>query len=245
MNDEENLQLAGLTIALEETATRSRVLYDRNDASQLSHTPISISVGPQNPAQSRVKRAMDILIAACALLFVLPLMIVAAAAVRLDSPGPVFFRQRRGGYGGETFEILKFRTMYVLEDSGPIRHATRNDSRITRVGGFLRRRSIDELPQLINVLRGDMSIVGPRPHALSHDEFYGQEIPHYCERTRVRPGITGLAQMSGHRGEVSDVAAMASRVTLDLEYIETWSVLLDVKILFRTLMFCFSDDRAY
>jgi putative colanic acid biosynthesis UDP-glucose lipid carrier transferase len=245
MNDEENLQLAGVSIALEEAAARNRSIYDRNEAPQLAPAAISISVRPRDPAQSRVKRALDILVAAAALLFVLPLMIAAAVAVRLDSPGPIFFRQRRGGYGGETFEILKFRTMYVLEDSGPIRQATRNDSRITRVGGFLRRRSIDELPQLINVLRGDMSIVGPRPHALSHDEFYGQEIPQYCERTRVRPGITGLAQMSGYRGEVPDVATMASRVRLDLEYIENWSIVLDAKIILRTILFCFVDNRAY
>ena len=193
---------------------------------------------------SRRKRALDIVGAACGLVFLAPLLAVTALAIRLDSKGPVLFRQRRGGAKGQAFEILKFRTMAVLEDGETVPHAKRGDPRITRVGAFLRKSSIDELPQLINVLRGEMSLVGPRPHALAHDRYYAPLVPGYHLRFDVRPGLTGLAQISGHRGDVEDVAAMAARIGADVKYIETWDMRTDCKILVLTAAKALFDPRA-
>ena len=190
------------------------------------------------------KRAIDIVGALLGLIFLAPLLAVVALAIRLDSRGPVLFRQRRGGTRGQSFEILKFRSMTVLEDGDTIAHAKRGDRRVTKVGAFLRKSSIDELPQLINVLRGEMSLVGPRPHALAHDRYYGPLVPNYHLRFDVKPGLTGLAQISGHRGDIEDVEAMSARVGADVKYIDTWTLGADCKILLLTVSRAFIDPRA-
>jgi exopolysaccharide biosynthesis polyprenyl glycosylphosphotransferase len=181
------------------------------------------------------KRLFDVASAGMGLLTLAPLMIVVAMAIRIDSPGPVFFRQKRGGFNGRTFQILKFRTMRVLEDGPRIRQASRHDDRVTRIGKILRWSSIDELPQLINVLRGDMSLVGPRPHALAHDEAYRALIANYPFRQFVKPGITGWAQVNGFRGETPTLALMKQRVDLDLWYARNCSFWLDLWILIGTV----------
>jgi putative colanic acid biosynthesis UDP-glucose lipid carrier transferase len=202
-------------------------------------------VTPAAVGRSISKRSFDILVALVVLLFVAPVLIGAALAVWVESGGPVLFRQRRTGYKGERFVILKFRTMNVLEDGAVLKHATRDDARVTRVGAFLRKTSIDELPQLFNVLRGDMSLVGPRPHALAHDEYYASRLPDYNLRFQARPGLTGLAQVSGLRGEVRALDAMARRVEADIDYIGKWSPALDLKIMARTVPLIFHDPAAY
>jgi putative colanic acid biosynthesis UDP-glucose lipid carrier transferase len=196
-------------------------------------------------ATSSLKRFLDIVVAGGALLLFLPLLLSVMVAIQLESPGPAIFRQRRTGYRGKVFTILKFRTMTVAEDNAQVRQATRNDDRVTAVGALLRKLSIDELPQLWNVLRGDMSIVGPRPHALAHDEYYGALIPTYAARFRAKPGLTGYAQVNGFRGEISDTRCMNDRVAADNSYIEEWSLALDLAILLRTIPLIFRDPRAY
>jgi exopolysaccharide biosynthesis polyprenyl glycosylphosphotransferase len=183
------------------------------------------------------KRALDILFSGCGLVVVAPLLVVIALLIRLDSPGPALFRQTRKGLNGSPFRIYKFRTMRVQEDGPVVRQATRNDARVTRLGRWLRRTSIDELPQLINVLRGEMSLVGPRPHALAHDDYYAQKISTYTARFAVRPGITGWAQVNGARGETPRIPDMERRVELDLVYVQNASMWLYLKILVRTVLF--------
>jgi putative colanic acid biosynthesis UDP-glucose lipid carrier transferase len=172
-------------------------------------------------------------------------MLLIAVAIRLDSPGRILFRQDRHGLGGERIVVYKFRTMTVEENGPHIRQATRDDPRVTRVGRFLRRTSLDELPQLINVLQGRMSLVGPRPHAVAHNDEYRKLISGYMVRHKVAPGITGLAQVSGYRGETSTLDDMRRRVQYDLEYLRHWCWLLDMKILLRTLVLVIRDKRAY
>ena len=196
-------------------------------------------------ATDPLKRLFDILAAGFGLLLFLPLLVLVMLAIRIESPGAAIFRQRRTGYRGQVFTILKFRTMTVTEDCAKLRQATKNDERVTEVGALLRKLSIDELPQLWNVLKGDMSIVGPRPHALAHDEYYGALIPTYAARFRARPGLTGYAQVNGFRGEISDTRCMSDRVAADNSYIEAWSPALDVAILARTVPLIFRDPRAY
>jgi len=196
-------------------------------------------------ATSRAKRWLDIVASSAALLLFLPLLLVIAVAVRFESRGPALFRQRRTGLNGQVFTIYKFRTMTVAEDSGPIRHATKNDARVTPLGLILRKCSLDELPQLLNILKGDMSIVGPRPHAVSHDELYSARIPTYNLRFRAKPGLTGLAQVSGFRGEVHEAQCMIDRVAADNAYIETWSFAKDVMIMLRTIPLVLKDPNAY
>ncbi|RVU17438.1 exopolysaccharide biosynthesis polyprenyl glycosylphosphotransferase [Methylobacterium oryzihabitans] len=181
------------------------------------------------------KVALDFAAALFGLVMIAPFLIIVAVAIVLDSKGPVFFRQTRTGIDGKPFKIFKFRTMRVQEDGHVVTQAKVGDSRVTRVGRFLRKTSIDELPQLINVLRGEMSLVGPRPHALAHDQLYGREIPAYKERFAVRPGLTGWAQVQGSRGETPTTADMERRITLDLWYIENRSLLLDIQIILRTV----------
>jgi Undecaprenyl-phosphate glucose phosphotransferase len=189
---------------------------------------------PLTPAELAIKRAFDIVASAVGLLVFAPLLVAVAVAVKIDSPGPVLFRQARGGASGRTFNILKFRTMRVMEDGPVVVQATGQDERVTRIGRALRRSSIDELPQLINVLRGDMSLVGPRPHAIAHDVQYSRLIANYPKRQLVKPGITGWAQANGFRGETPNVGLMSRRCELDLWYITNWSLWLDIRILFRT-----------
>ncbi len=196
---------------------------------------VDVARAPLTASEQAVKRAFDVAVAALALLAVAPVLLVAILAIRLDTPGPVLFRQTRRGFNGRTFRILKLRTMNVLEDGPLVPQATVQDARVTRVGAWLRRTSIDELPQLWNVLRGEMSIVGPRPHAVAHDDHYHRIIQNYAFRHHVRPGITGWAQVHGHRGETREVAAMAARVEHDLWYINNWSMRTDLRIMFLTL----------
>lgn len=186
--------------------------------------------------QSRIKRFIDIVGAGLGCFVLLPFFALIASLIVLESKGPVLFRQRRSGRDGTVFSIYKFRTMKVTEDGLDIRQATRGDRRVTRLGKFLRRSSIDELPQLINVLKGEMSLVGPRPHAVAHDQYYGELVPNYHKRFWTRPGISGLAQVTGLRGEIHDVSQMHARVARDLEYIENWSPAMDVRILFLTVV---------
>ncbi|MDB5438490.1 MAG: pssY [Caulobacteraceae bacterium] len=197
------------------------------------------------PARSAAKRLLDIVVALAMLLLFLPLLVVIAAAVRAESSGPALYRQRRTGLGGAPFTILKFRTMTVADEADQVSHCTRDDTRLTALGAVLRRLSLDELPQLINVLAGDMSLVGPRPHALLHDDRYAALIPAYAERFRARPGLTGFAQINGLRGEIRDLRCMMDRVSADNLYIDEWSLWMDVVILFETLPLMFSDPKAY
>lgn len=201
-------------------------------------------VRPHGGASARRKRLLDVTVALALLVLLLPVLLTIAFVVRLDDGGPALFRQRRGGLGGAPFVIYKFRTMRVVEDGGVVRQACRNDARCTAVGRILRRLSLDELPQLINVLKGEMSLVGPRPHALAHDAQFQRDLPLYSHRFLVRPGITGLAQVCGWRGEAQTSADIAGRLEKDLEYVRTWSFWGDVKILCATLKFPM-DPRAY
>jgi len=191
------------------------------------------------------KRATDLIVAASILILTAPLLALIALLIRATSPGPAIFRQRRYGLDGEEIIIYKFRTMTVQEDGAQIRQASPNDRRTTRVGRFLRRYSLDELPQLFNVLRGEMSLVGPRPHAVAHNEMYRKLIKGYMVRHKVLPGITGLAQVNGLRGETRTITQMEARVRYDLEYVRNWSILLDLKILAKTALLVLNDARAY
>jgi putative colanic acid biosynthesis UDP-glucose lipid carrier transferase len=191
------------------------------------------------------KRLTDIGLSVVILLLFLPLLLLIAVLVKLSSPGPVIFKQRRYGLDGREIAVYKFRTMSVTEDGEQIRQASKADSRITRIGRMLRRTSLDELPQLINVLQGRMSLVGPRPHAVAHNEEYRKLIKGYMMRHKVLPGITGLAQVNGCRGETSQLEEMEARVNYDLDYLRHWSPMLDIKIILLTAVKVFRDDKAY
>jgi putative colanic acid biosynthesis UDP-glucose lipid carrier transferase len=192
-----------------------------------------------------VKRLMDMSCALLALLLLSPLLLAIAFAVKRSSPGPVLFRQRRYGLDGREIMVFKFRTMTVTENGDRVTQASRNDARVTPIGRHLRRWSLDELPQLINVLQGTMSIVGPRPHAVAHNEEYRKLIKRYMVRHKVLPGITGLAQVRGCRGETAKVEEMEARVLYDLEYMRRWSPMLDVEIMLATVAAVVRTDRAY
>lgn len=206
---------------------------------------ISIFDSPMDGAWSLVKRCEDILLSSVILAMIaLPLMLI-AIAIKLTSPGPVLFRQRRYGLDGRPIMVWKFRSMSVQENGDVITQATRNDARVTPLGAFLRRTSLDELPQFFNVLRGDMSIVGPRPHAVAHNEQYRKQVSGYMLRHKVKPGITGWAQINGWRGETDTLDKMQKRVEYDLEYIEHWSLWLDLKIILLTLFKGFLNKNAF
>jgi putative colanic acid biosynthesis UDP-glucose lipid carrier transferase len=192
-----------------------------------------------------LKRASDIVMTLAILAFIWPVMLAIAIGVRATSPGPVIFKQRRYGLYGERIFVYKFRTMSVCEDRGDVVQATRNDPRVTRFGRFLRRTSLDELPQLFNVLNGTMSLVGPRPHAIAHNEEYRKLIDGYMLRHKVRPGITGWAQVNGFRGETETLEKMRRRVEFDLHYLRNWSLGLDIAILLRTVRLIIRDSNAY
>jgi putative colanic acid biosysnthesis UDP-glucose lipid carrier transferase len=191
------------------------------------------------------KRLTDIVLSVVILLLFLPLLLLIAVLVKASSPGPIIFKQRRYGLDGREIAVYKFRTMSVTEDGAEIRQASKADKRITRIGGVLRRTSMDELPQLINVLQGRMSLVGPRPHAVAHNEEYRKLIKGYMVRHKVLPGITGLAQVNGCRGETTLLEEMEARLNYDLEYLRRWTPMLDVKIIFLTAIRVFRDDKAY
>src|SRR6266481_6396858 len=191
------------------------------------------------------KRQTDIGLSVVILLLFLPLLMLIAILVKISSPGPVIFKQRRYGLDGREIAVYKFRTMNVTEDGEQVRQASKADSRITRIGAILRRTSMDELPQLINVLQGRMSLVGPRPHAVAHNEEYRKLIKGYMVRHKVLPGITGLAQVNGCRGETSQLEEMEARVNYDLDYLRHWTPMLDIKIILLTAIKVFRDDKAY
>ncbi|MBM68591.1 MAG: undecaprenyl-phosphate glucose phosphotransferase [Haliea sp.] len=206
-------------------------------------TLIELNATALDGPEAVLKRIMDYTLSALALLLLAPLLVLLAILVRLESPGPALFVQARHGGGGRIIQVFKFRTM--REGACPDRQATRDDPRITRLGAFLRRSSLDELPQLFNVLRGDMSLVGPRPHPLALNEQFGQQLDTYMQRHRVKPGITGWAQINGFRGETDTLEKMQSRLEYDIHYIENWSLWLDIKILARTALMGWTGRNAY
>ena len=198
---------------------------------------ITLSETPLIGMRLLLKALEDKVLSLLILILISPILLLVAAAVKFDSPGPVFFRQKRTGWSGKSFKIWKFRSMYVQQETdGKLKQAEKNDSRITRVGAFIRKTSLDELPQIFNVLSGDMSLVGPRPHAIQHDKEYSQRIFDYFARHHIKPGITGLAQVRGLRGETKDINQMIQRVESDIEYINKWSIWLDITIIARTVL---------
>ncbi|WNC88135.1 undecaprenyl-phosphate glucose phosphotransferase [Paraburkholderia sp. FT54] len=225
---------------------RSLTLFNQPMVDLLGVPAINLAASPITDLRVLPKRVFDRLFALAALTALAPVMLVIAAAVKVNSPGPVFFRQKRKGIDGNQFEIYKFRSMRMhKEEAGKITQATRRDPRITAVGAFLRRTSLDELPQFINVLRGEMSVVGPRPHALEHDDIYKDLVKGYMHRYRIKPGITGWAQINGYRGETDRIEKMMGRVKLDLYYMQHWTFWLDIKIVVLTLWKGFVGSNAY
>lgn len=222
-----------------------RGLLSYSSATAGSDFAIEVQRAPLTFSERAVKRILDISLASVGLLLLLPTLAIVAVAVKLDSAGPIFFRQTRAGFNGRCFRIYKFRTMTTMDDGPVVRQATRDDTRVTRVGRWLRRTSIDELPQLINVVAGHMSLVGPRPHALAHDDQYDPLIARYAQRHHVKPGITGWAQVNGLRGETPNVEAMQRRVEYDLWYISNWSIWLEIRIILRTVVQLTKGDEAY
>jgi len=206
---------------------------------------ISLWESPFYGINGWLKRAEDVALASLILLLIFPLMLIIALGAKLSSPGPAIFKQRRYGLDGEEILVYKFRTMRVCEDGAKVVQATENDERVTPFGRFLRRSSLDELPQFFNVLQGTMSIVGPRPHAVAHNEYYRRRIPGYMLRHKIRPGITGLAQINGCRGETQALEKMEKRLEYDLDYLCKWSLALDLKIIFLTVFRLFADPQAY
>ncbi len=206
---------------------------------------LTLSETPLTGTRLVLKTLEDFVLSALILLLIAPLLVLIAIAIKIDSPGPVFFRQKRMGWNGRIFRIWKFRSMVVHQPKdGVIKQAEKNDPRITRVGAFIRRTSLDELPQVFNVLMGEMSLVGPRPHAIQHDEEYSRRIADYFARHNIKPGITGLAQVRGFRGETRDIEQMIQRIESDIEYINNWSLWLDLSILVRTTA-VFTGKHAY
>ena len=206
---------------------------------------VAVCESPFYGANAIVKRLSDIVLATLILMLISPIMLGIAAAVKMTSPGPVIFRQRRYGADGREIIVYKFRSMTVCEDTGEIRQAQKQDARITPLGAFLRRTSLDELPQFINVLQGRMSIVGPRPHAVAHNELYRKLIKGYMVRHKVKPGITGWAQVNGYRGETETLEKMQRRIEYDLDYLRNWSLGLDLLIILRTVFVVLKDKNAY
>jgi putative colanic acid biosysnthesis UDP-glucose lipid carrier transferase len=206
---------------------------------------VGICETPFTGTNELVKRISDIVLASVILVLIAPLLLVIAIGVKLSSPGPVIFRQRRNGLDGSEITVYKFRTMRTMDNGPVVAQATKDDPRITRFGAFLRRTSMDELPQFWNVLQGRMSIVGPRPHAVAHNELYRQLIRAYMVRHKVKPGITGWAQVNGLRGETETIEKMKSRVEYDLQYLRNWSLGLDLQIIVRTLRVILLDRNAY
>jgi len=216
-------------------------------ATLLGGVPVITLRGSRVEGHAGVAKAIeDRLVASVLLVLLAPLMLLLAVGVKLSSPGPVIYRQKRHGLGGKEFDVWKFRSMRVHdEQSGTVTQATRTDQRVTRFGRFLRSSSLDELPQLFNVLKGDMSVVGPRPHAIEHNRQFGERLNGYMQRNGVKPGITGLAQVKGFRGETETLEKMSQRVECDIQYIKTWSVWLDLLILIRTPLAVLIGKGAY
>jgi len=239
-------QIKTLPVALRLVPDKSvRTLSDSTLSKGKTGPVIDLQRAPLTELQRFVKRVADVIVAAFVLIFFLPLMAIAAVAIKLDSPGPIIFRQKRKGFNGKHFVILKFRTMSVQENGLDVIQAKRNDARVTTIGRLLRSSSIDELPQLLNVLRGDMSLIGPRPHALAHDNYFETMLSDYAFRHHVKPGITGWAQCNGARGATPTIEDVAKRVRLDLWYVNNWSLWLDLLILAKTALEVVRKRNAY
>ncbi|MEI7464091.1 MAG: undecaprenyl-phosphate glucose phosphotransferase [Burkholderiales bacterium] len=206
---------------------------------------VGICETPFTGINALTKRVSDVVLASIILLLVAPVMLALAIGVKLSSPGPVVFKQRRNGLDGDEIIVYKFRSMNAMENGSVVMQAKPNDPRLTPFGAFIRRTSLDELPQFINVLQGRMSIVGPRPHAVAHNEEYRKLIKAYMVRHKVKPGITGWAQVNGHRGETETIEKMQARVEYDLEYLRNWSLTLDLQIVIRTIRVAFFNSKAY
>jgi len=242
-----------LQIAFENTATNVFLVPDLFGANFTRYslvesaglTMLNLSASPITGGFERLKRIEDIVLSLLMITVLSPLFIITSIAIKLDSKGTTFFKQRRYGLDGKEFTVWKFRSMTVSEDGDNIRQAKPADSRVTRVGEFIRKYSVDELPQLINVLNGSMSLVGPRPHAVAHNEYYRDKVHGYMARHKIRPGITGWAQVNGCRGETEIIEKMQRRLRYDLEYIQNWSIALDMRILFKTLVTVLFDRNAY
>jgi putative colanic acid biosysnthesis UDP-glucose lipid carrier transferase len=206
-----------------------------------------------NLKQSRVnhiickslKRTEDIVLATIILILISPVILIIAMAIKIDSKGPVIFKQKRGGINGTEIIVYKFRSMTTQDNGSVVKQASKNDPRTTSVGKFLRNTSLDELPQFINAIQGTMSIVGPRPHAVAHDLEYSNLIPEYSQRFLVKPGITGLAQINGWRGQTDTLDKMKNRINMDLKYINRWTLWLDIKIIFITIWKGFNSKNTY
>lgn len=238
------LRVLPIPIKLVPDAVTERML--RRPVLELGKTKVvELQRAPLSAAQRYLKRAMDQICAALGLVLLVPLFMVIAAAIRLETPGPALFFQTRVGFNGRPFKICKFRTMFTQDDGPIVVQTTKNDKRVTRLGSLLRKLSIDEIPQLFNVLRGDMSLVGPRPHALAHDNEYDRLITTYAIRHKIKPGITGWAQVNGFRGETPELGMMRQRVENDIWYIEFWSLWLDIRILLLTIARVLKSDNAY
>jgi putative colanic acid biosynthesis UDP-glucose lipid carrier transferase len=217
-----------------------RAHYDIGDT-----VAIELQRAALSPIEQATKRAIDIVLSLLALIVLSPILLAAAIAIRLDSPGPALFRQTRHGFNGRPFRIYKFRTMTVMENGDVVQQAQKSDKRVTRVGRWLRRYSLDELPQLLNVFLGDMSLVGPRPHASAHDRHFTSVIEKYAFRHHMKSGITGWAQVHGARGETDTIDKMQRRVELDIWYINNWSIWLDFSVMLRTVLVVFIGDNAH
>ncbi len=235
----EGLYAVPLPVRLLPDASLSRIALQPTRSAG-NRVLVDIKREPLSGLERAAKRALDVTIATLALIVLAPLLGLAMLAIKIDTQGPVLFRQTRRGFNGRTFKILKLRSMSVMEDGAGVMQATRSDPRVTRVGFWLRRTSIDELPQLWNVLRGEMSVIGPRPHAVAHDKYYDQIIENYAFRQHVKPGLTGWAQVRGLRGETPEVSLMEARVDHDVWYIDNWTLLLDLRILLMTCVKLFA-----
>jgi Undecaprenyl-phosphate glucose phosphotransferase len=224
----------------------SLAMFDGELVELMGAPAVNLVAPPLSGTALLQKAVFDRLFAGFTLILIAPVMLVIAIAVKVSSQGPVFFRQTRKGADGKTFKIFKFRTMRShVQKAGVIQQATRNDPRITPLGGFLRRTSLDELPQFLNVLRGEMSVVGPRPHATEHDDYYRKIVDGYIHRYRIKPGITGWAQVNGFRGETDRIEKMQGRVEYDMYYIRNWSLSLDIRIVIATFMKGLVHRNAY
>ncbi len=206
---------------------------------------VGICETPFTGTNELTKRVSDVVMASIILVLISPVLLVLAIGVKLSSPGPIVFKQRRNGLDGDEIIVYKFRSMTTMDNGPVVKQAKPNDPRLTRFGAFIRRTSLDELPQFINVLQGRMSIVGPRPHAVAHNEEYRNLIKAYMVRHKVKPGITGWAQVNGHRGETDTIEKMQARVEYDLEYLRNWSLALDLQIIIRTISVAFFNSQAY
>lgn len=246
--------LKGLLHVLRHSTANIRLMPDLYTLEMMNHGTsmvmgypmLDISHSPMHGLNVILKSIFDFIFATFVLLLIWPVLLAIAIAVKLDSPGPIFFKQKRHGWNGKLINVYKFRSMVVHQEGDhTVTQASRNDRRITKLGAFLRRTSLDELPQFINVLQGRLSVVGPRPHAVAHNEQYKELVPRYMLRHKVKPGITGWAQINGFRGETDTIDKMENRIKYDIHYIENWSLLLDCYIIFMTIFKGFINKNAY